>query len=144
MTHEDEGHYAAKHPKGTAANQAVAEQVRQYISDERITCAHAHKIASDLNVHPSEVGVTLDLLEVRLTECQLGLFGYGPQRRIITAAETVSSDLKSAINSALEDNRLSCAESWRIAEEFGISRMEIASALEALKVKITPCQLGAF
>jgi len=144
MTHEDEGHYASKHPTGTALNQAIAEQVRQYISNERITCADAHRIASDLNVHPSEVGRTFDLLEVRLTKCQLGLFGYGPRRSIITAAETVSSDLKSVINNALEDNRLSCADSWRIAEEFGITRMEIARALEALKVKITPCQLGAF
>ena len=40
--------------------------------------------------------------------------------------------------------RLSCLSAWEIAEETGSTRMAISSACEKLKIKIKPCQLGAF
>ncbi len=66
MAHEDAGHYAAKHPKGTKLNLKIAEPVKQKISDGRITCADAHAIAHNLKVTPAAVGVTIDLLECRI------------------------------------------------------------------------------
>ncbi len=144
MSHEDAGHYTAKHVPGTKLNPRIAEFVKQHTSNDRITCADAYKIAQQLNVPPAEVGVTIDLLEIQISQCQLGLFGYGPQKRIVQPAEKVSSEVKEAIEEAQVDNRLSCLVSWELAQKFGISKMDIAAACEALHVKITACQLGTF
>ena len=71
MAHEDAGHYAAKHPTGTELNSRIAEQLTAHAVDGRISCAVAHKIAEALQVSPQEVGVAIDLLEIRINLCQL-------------------------------------------------------------------------
>jgi len=75
MTHEDAGHYAAKHTVGTEPAAEITEAVRDKIKDGHISCAAMHKIASDLKKTPAEVGVAVDLIEARLNKCQMGLFG---------------------------------------------------------------------
>jgi hypothetical protein len=148
MTHEDAGHYAAKHPQGTALNDAIAKAVAKKASKEgqnmTLTCAAAHAIAEELGVAPSEVGRSLDLMEVRLTKCQLGLFGYAPQKKIVTPAESVAADLEAAITAAAANGRLTCEGAWQLAADQGIKRMEASAACEALGIKVKPCQLGAF
>jgi len=144
MTHKDAGHYAAKHPRDTKLDSRIAEMVKQKISNGKITCAAAHKIGSELNVSPIEVGVVVDLLEARISECQLGLYGYGHQRKIVKAAENVSPQLKKAIEKSLVNNHLSCFSSWEIAKRFGVSKMNVCAACETLKIKISSCQLGSF
>jgi hypothetical protein len=83
-------------------------------------------------------------MEIELSKCQLGLFGYSPQKMVVKPAETVQADLERAIRRALMNDRLPCAAAWNIAETFGIPKMEVSSACEALKIKVKPCQLGAF
>jgi hypothetical protein len=144
MSHENAGHYAAKHAPGTQLNSQIAEFVKQRTSDGKITCTNAHRIATELNVSPAEVGVTIDLLESQISKCQLGLFGYGQKKRIVQPAEQVSPELKQAIEEVQTDNCLSCLSSWELAKQFGISRIDIAAACEALGVKIVSCQLGTF
>lgn len=144
MTHENAGHYALKHPLNTAINKQIADRVKAKVSDGKITCAAAHKIAKELDVKPKEVGVTVDLLEVRIGKCQLGLYGYGTKGRVVEPAEKVSPELNAAIGKSLVKGKLTCLESWKIADEFGISRMEISAACEKLKIKISSCQLGSF
>ena len=144
MTHEDAGHYASKHPKGIEADPKVAEQIRQKLSDNHITCAATHAIATDLSVPPSRVGMTIDLLEARIVKCQLGLFEYSPQKSIVKPAKNVSSELKDAIEAKLIDNRISCEHCWEIASQQGLQKLEVTSACETLGMKVKPCQLGAF
>ena len=144
MTHEDAGHYAAKHGAKTRPAPAVEEALKGVIKDDTVTCAAAHKISQTLGVSPPEVGVAIDLMEARLTRCQLGLFGYTPVSRIIKPADAVAPDLEEAIRGALIDGRISCLASWEIARRFGIARMDVACACEALRIKISSCQLGAF
>ncbi|MCJ7809683.1 MAG: hypothetical protein MUP26_05395, partial [Desulfobulbaceae bacterium] len=107
-------------------------------------CAAVHKIAKNLNVTPDEVGKTADLLEVRLSKCQLGLFGYSPQKCIVKAADEVSGNLREKIQASLSDNRLPCSVAWDIARAFALRKMEVSSACEKLGIKISHCQLGAF
>jgi hypothetical protein len=125
-------------------NGEITKAVRLKTVDGEIACADAGGIAGELNVAMSEIGVALDLLGIRITKCQLGLFGYAPRKMIVLAAETVTPELEKAIRDALMDHRLSCAASWEIAVRLGVSRMKVSSACEALKIKIKPCQLGAF
>ncbi|GBC60403.1 hypothetical protein DENIS_1355 [Desulfonema ishimotonii] len=144
MPHEYAGHYAAKHPPGTQPDPRIAEALNAKVRDGKISCAAAHSIAEELNVSPAQVGKNMDLLEMRLHKCQMGLFGYTPEKRLVRPAESVSPALEQAIRSAMRDNRIPCVECWAIAEKFGISRMEIANACEALNIKSSPCQIGAF
>ena len=82
MTHEDAGHYAAKHPE-EKIDPAIADAIAVKEKEGRVTCAAAHAIAKKLNRSPQVVGINIDLLEKRIRRCQLGLFGYGKQGDIV-------------------------------------------------------------
>ncbi|WP_373499675.1 hypothetical protein [Desulfococcus sp.] len=144
MTHEDAGHYAAKHPKGAAPDARIAEALKTKVKDGKVSCAAAHGIAEELNVLPKEVGRNMDLMELRIVKCQMGLFGYSPEKKIVTPAKIVSAELQAAISGEVENGRLACRAAWDMADRFGISRLEIAAACEALSIKVSPCQIGAF
>ncbi len=83
MARKDKGHYAKKHPSDRKIDQKVAEAVQDRVSEGKISCAAAFKIASDHEVSPLQVGFTIDVLEIPLTKCQLGLFGYDPGRKLV-------------------------------------------------------------
>jgi hypothetical protein len=144
MTRKEKGRYAKKHPSDRKIDQKVAEAVKGRISEDKISCAAAFGIVSDLGVSPLEVGFTIDVLEIPVTKCQLGLFGYDPEKKSIKPAVSVESTLEDAIRKALVNDRLPCAAAWDIAERFGLGKMDVTAACEALKVKISSCQLGTF
>jgi len=144
MTSKDKGHYAKKHPPDREIDEKVADAVKGQILEGEISCAAAFKIVSDLEVSPLEVGFTIDVLEIPINKCQLGLFGYKPGRKFAKRAESVSSELEDAIRQALVNNQLGCAAAWEIADRFGLGKMDVASACEALEIKIASCQLGSF
>jgi hypothetical protein len=143
MTYEDAGHYAGKR-RGAKLNETIAEKIKGTISDNKISCAEAHGIAGKLNVSPAEVGTAIDLLEVRITQCQLGLFGHGKEKNIPPLPDKIDSEVESAINSSLADGRLACSTAWEIAKRFKMAKSTVAAICEKMKIKISPCQLGAF
>jgi len=128
-------------------DERIAKRIEVY-PDEGLPCAVAHYIAADLGVTPLEVGQTADEMGVKGSMCQLGLFGYAekgrPAARIRRPMAEVPPALEEAISSAAEDGRVSCAALWRIGGELGFSRLEMGNAVEALGLKVTPCQLGFF
>jgi len=144
MTHEDAGHYAAKHDPERKPVPAILAAVREAEKDGSVNCAIAHKIAGDHGVTPAEAGFTIDFCEFRIARCQLGLFGYSPARSIVKPAESVTPELEALIRKGLENERLPCATAWGIAAELGIPKMAVSSACETLGIRIKPCQLGAF
>lgn len=144
MTHEDAGHYGAKHPEGTTYDPGLAAALAERVRDGRITCGAAFEVAESLGFPPREVGTTADLLEYRIVRCQLGLFGYSPDKRIVKPAQSVSDGLRESLEKASAAGRLSCATSWNIAQALGIEKMAVAEACELMGIKITHCQLGAF
>jgi hypothetical protein len=144
MTHRDAGDYSKKHGPGETPNPAVAKAVNEAAVDGEIACAKVFAIASEQGISPAEAGKTVDLLKIRLNKCQLGLFGYSPEKSIVKPAEQVSPELESALRKGLAEERLPCATAWRIAEELNLKKMDVSSAAEALGIRIKPCQLGAF
>ena len=143
MTHSDAGRYSAKHAPGGKPDERIAGAVREKAAAGEVACADAERIGAALNVPLAEIGRTLDLLELRICRCQLGLFGY-PEGKTVRPAAAVAPDLDEDICGRLADGRLSCKAAWEIAAEIKIARMEISSACEMLKIRIKPCQLGAF
>jgi hypothetical protein len=143
MTHEDAGHYARKR-SGAELNKTIAAKIKETISNGRLSCAEAHDIAGKLHVNPAEVGVAIDLLEVRIVKCQLGLFGHGKEKNIPPAPEKGNPEIEAAIQSSLANGRLACVTAWEISKRFNVSKPIIAAICESMKIKIAPCQLGAF
>ena len=144
MTHADKGKYAQKHPQETKVEDSLKQEIRQAAKENNVACSDAEEIAGRKAVSLSDVGIALDILNINITECQLGLFGYRPQKKIVQLAREVAPDLKQAISDALSDGRLSCFTAWAIAKQLKLPRMKVSAACEALNIRIKPCQLGAF
>jgi hypothetical protein len=144
MTRKDKGGFGKKRSSDIKLNPEIAEAVKQEASDGKITCAAAFRVAERHKVPPAEVGIAVDLLELPIIKCQLGLFGYGSSDKEVKAAENVSQALEGAVKEFLVSGKLPCASAWSIAEKLKKPKREIASACEALKIKISSCQLGAF
>jgi hypothetical protein len=144
MTHEDKGKFFAKHPKDTKVDEDLKKEILEQVKNSSLSCKKAEEIAGEMGFSLEETGRTIDILNIKITKCQLGLFGYGETQKIVQSAKEIPPELKESITSALEDERLSCAAAWEIAGKLNISRMKVAAACEALQIKIKPCQLGAF
>lgn len=143
MTHEDEGHYGLKH-KGKTLDSTIAKALEKRADNGTVSCSAVHAVASELAIPPAEAGVQADLMELRLTRCSLGLFGYGAEENKLMPAESVLPDLSDAIDNAADEGRISCLACWIIAKATNTKRKDVAAACEAKKLKIKPCQLGAF
>jgi hypothetical protein len=147
MTHEDAGKYAAKHPPETARSERIATVIREKSSGGALACVIGEKISKDLKVDMAEVGITADLLEIKIKECQLGLFGWGDRPghgKDIRATDSVSVEIRGAVEKAVVNGILTCAAAWRIADQLSIKRKVVSAACDTLGLKIRGCQLGAF
>ncbi len=143
MGHQDRGHYARKHPE-KQRDKAIAALLEEKAEDGRLNCADAHRIAKKLGVTPDQIGVQADLAELRISRCQMGLFGYYPEKKDLNPDIEISPKVDEAIEKAQTDGRISCAECWELATALAISRKDMGSVCEKKGVRIKPCQLGAF
>jgi hypothetical protein len=144
MTNEQSGKYSKKHPAGTQVDVSLKETILQRARDNKISCTESETIARSGAARMEEIGVALDMLNIGITKCQLGLFGFSDRQKRVNAAESVGSQLESAIREAMTGQWLSCKDAWDLAYRLTLPRMDISAACEYLKIKIKPCQLGAF
>jgi hypothetical protein len=138
--------FAAKHSQDSkgGVDAAIRAKLEKETREGTLSCAAAFSLAADLNRSPAEIGKAADLLGIRLVKCQLGLFGYSPEKKIVRPAATVDPPLQEAIHGDLQGGRLACRNAWDLAERFRLPRMAVSAACEALGIKVKPCQLGAF
>jgi hypothetical protein len=125
-------------------NEKLSEAILGKTIDDKIACAAVFQITGELGVDPVEAGRALDLMDISIIKCQLGLFGFTPEKKVVKPAASVSDVMKNEIESRLTDGRLPCAAAWEIAAKLKVGKMDIAAACETLGIKIKPCQLGAF
>ena len=144
MTHLDKGKYYEKHPKDSRVDESLKEAIFAQAKDNNIACKKAEGIAGEKRVAIAEVGKAIDILNINIIECQLGLFGYGDEKKIVQPAKEIATELKTKIEQSLQNGKLSCVSAWKIAAELSIPRMRVCAACEALEIKVKPCQLGAF
>ncbi len=143
--HQDEGHYAGKHPDKSALNERIAEVLKAEAENGRLSCTAAHRIASELGVSPAETGRNMDLLEIRITGCQLGLFGKDKDEVDKTLPSEDDVDvLKEIIEEDSRNGGISCRTLWTAAEKAGSTKAQAAAVCDLMSIKIHSCQLGAF
>ncbi len=143
MGHQDKGHFKAKH-ENKRIEPTVAKSIEKLGIDNCLTCASAHRIAKQQNLTPTQIGVQTDLLEYRITECQMGLFGYPDKKKRIDPNINIPGNLDNAIDDKNKNGRISCLECWNIANNMKVKKLDIGSACEKKEIRIKPCQLGAF
>jgi hypothetical protein len=124
--------------------------------DGRLPCGQAFAIARQLDLEPIVVGVAANEAGIRISRCQLGLFGYGPKtegkHKIVHAMDKVPERLAARLRAEAEvglqsegvEPGITCAGIWRAADGLDYPRMKAASAVEAMGLKVTRCQLGCF
>ncbi len=122
----------------------IQQAITQQAINQKLGCVAAFEIAAQLNVSPKAVGRTLDQMNYRITHCQLGLFGHSPEKKTVTPDKTVDLRLKTAIEAAAAEGRLSCLKAWDIAAALQLPKLVVSNACEGLGMRIKPCQLGAF
>lgn len=136
--------FSEKHTPGRRAGKEAVEAVLREAKEGKLPCAKAFKVAEEAGVEPSEVGLAADLNDISIVKCQLGLYGYGPEGKKIIPAVSVTPEIESAIRAGLAEGKLPCLTAWNIASRSKVKKMDISSACEALGIKISRCQLGAF
>lgn len=144
MANHNKGHYSKKHSDEKKINPSIADALKEKSSDDKITCAAAFKLAENCRVTAGEIGFTADILEIRIIRCQMGIFGYEPEKKAVKPMENVPDELENAIRDKLADGKLTCSSAWEVARTLSIPRMRVSSACETLGIKIKSCQLGAF
>ncbi len=129
-------------------DQPIYQAMQARLEDGRLPCAQAFLLVRTLAVEPLAVGEAADAAGVRISRCQLGLFGYGPKaagkHKIVHAADSVPEHLAAEIRANACEHGITCAALWQVAHHLGISRLEAASAVEAMGLRVTVCQLGCF
>lgn len=135
----------AQYPAGETPDKAISAKLEAAANaDKRIACLAAHKIAQELNCPPLNVGQTADLIEVRINRCQLGLFGHGKAAVTPLSKDDIDIETQSIVESAVSNGKIACKECWRLADHLNLSRLEMGALCNALEIKVSPCQLGAF
>jgi hypothetical protein len=140
----EEKHFSEKHGPDATINSAIKDEILKRVKAKELPCAVAFAIAKDLGVSAGEVGKTVDLMDMKLSKCQMGLFGYKPEKKIVKPLNDFSQEINDAIDTALVDGCLPCKKAWDIASKLKVSKMTISSTCEAREIKIKSCQLGAF
>ncbi|MBW2602951.1 MAG: hypothetical protein JRE28_01375 [Deltaproteobacteria bacterium] len=136
--------FSTKHGHDEKPDTVIKNEILKQTKNEKIPCAVAFKISEALQISPETVGKTADLMNFRLTKCQLGLFGYQPKKKIVKPEDSIKMDVKNAVSDALDQGRLSCKRAWDIASRLHVRKMTVSSACETMGVKIKDCQIGAF
>ncbi len=125
--------------------QEIAARITNSLTEGKLPCASAFKVARGLKVSPQEVRQVADELGIKISQCQLGLFGYGTNRgKALGTVQEVGEDLQAKVREKMVDGRLPCAVAWDIAHELKVKRIDVTRAAEASGVRITRCQLGCF
>lgn len=141
MTHEKQN-FAKKHP-AKEIDDTLSKTIKEKAVDQKITCVIAHDIAKATGTCPADIGKQVDLVEYRLTKCQLGLFGYKNKKKLNPDID-ITPELNQKIDAATNEGRISCLSCWEIAQNLDVHRLDVGSACEKKGLRIKPCQLGAF
>jgi hypothetical protein len=129
-------------------DESLHQAMQSRLVDGRLPCNQAFAIAQILGLEPLHVGLAANEKGMRISRCQLGLFGYGPKaegrHKVVEPMEDVPERLAARLRAEADEGGITCEAVWRAADGLGVRRIEASSACEALGIKVSRCQLGCF
>ena len=118
------------------------------LEDGRLPCNRAHAIAKSLDLEPLQVGFAANESDIRISQCQLGLFGYGPKaegkHKIVLPMDEVPERLAARLRAGADGENITCKAVWEVADGLGYKRIEASSAVETMGLRVSRCHLGCF
>ena len=133
-----------KYRRDSKPDSLITYEILKHSLNSELSCAAAFLIAKKCDVSPCKVGMIADLINCRLVKCQMGLFGYKPDKKIVIPVKTMEQNLKNTITDNLVDGKLACKIALDIVSCFKVSKMTVSGICEGMNIKINKCQLGAF
>ena len=128
--------------------EAIVKRAKERAHEEMMPCIAAHAVAWETGSTPQQVADVLNDLGIRVTQCQLGLFGYGPKAegksKLVRPMPAIDPELKARLEAKAPKGAISCRAIWDIADELRIERLVVGNTADALGLRITPCQLKCF
>ncbi|MEA3239628.1 MAG: hypothetical protein U9Q94_07650 [Candidatus Bipolaricaulota bacterium] len=123
----------------------LRQAIREVLVDGKLPCARAFTVAKKMGVEPIDVGNIATEESIKISHCQLGLFGYPEgERPVERIKDYATNELREAITSRLVNEQLPCVVAWQIACDLKIPKMYVSAAAENLHIRIRACQLGCF
>lgn len=133
-----------KKPDEFTPDENLCTLITARLPQGEMTCATAFALADELGISTSDLGYYADHLRIRLVKCQIGLFGYGKGKKLISALDTVDDTLKTAIQSKTNQGVIHCEQVFDVAKTLVVSKVTIGNACETMGIKIKHCRFGAF
>ncbi len=122
----------------------LEDMVKASLKGGYLPCAVAFKIAKEVQVSKVAVGEMTDRLGIRVTNCQIGCFKVDKTIHDNSAHEDLDDGIVSKLNALKENNELTCANVFDLAQQLKSTPMAIADAANLRDLKIDNCQLGCF
>jgi hypothetical protein len=134
---------------GAKPDARLAEEIRGRVLDGTLSCAEAFAAADGAGVSPLDIGRTADILRVRLSHCQLGLFGYPGKGKGWDRSGAGTGPAPDGLEAAIgrragREARITCSDLWELAELYGVPRILAGDAADRKGIRVMACQLGAF
>ncbi len=115
----------------------VREKVFKYVNENgKIPCVKALQVARELNIDPKNMLHITDELQVKIGECELGVFG----NKEVGEAD---SELYNKILTYSDANKkVTCPALWEEAKNSNMKH--VRSTVDKTDLFVTYCQLGCF
>ncbi len=119
--------------------------IKEVLVDRKLPCARAFALAEKIGVNPIDIGRVATEESIKISHCQLGLFGYPEgERPVQKMKDRVTDEMRRAVAARLVDGKLPCVVAWQIASDLKIPKMYVSAAAEELNIRVRACQLGCF
>ena len=132
---------------GKLSNEVLSQledTVKASLKDGYLPCAVAFKIAKEAQVPKVAIGEMTDRLGIRVTNCQIGCFKVDKTIHDNSAHEDLDDGIVSKLNVLKENNELTCANVFDLAQQLTSTPIAIADVANLHNLKIHNCQLGCF
>ncbi|WP_044415367.1 hypothetical protein [Halarcobacter anaerophilus] len=106
--------------------------------DGKLSCLKAFKVARLIGVKPKEMDAITKSLNIKITNCELGVFG---KLRFTDLDDNIYNKLSENFN---QNKKVECEVAWHAAREKGASLKKVGSTINNSDIKVTHCQLGCF
>lgn len=104
--------------------------------DGKLSCLKAFKVSRMLGLKPIEMSDACKAVGVKITNCELGVFG---KINFQDAESAIYSKIKQNFT---QDKDVSCKTLWYIARQSSLRR--VGNTVKNSDIEVTHCQLGCF
>ncbi|MDW7711731.1 MAG: hypothetical protein SCH98_14800 [Deferrisomatales bacterium] len=122
----------------------LEDAVRAAVREGGVPCAGAWTVARQAGVSRLDVGVAVDRLGLRVTDCQLGCFQVSKTPYAGPRGDAPEDETARRVAALQAAGGLTCAAVFELARELGRKPLVVADAANVRGYKIRECQLGCF